>query len=155
MDVNMINPVLESFIEILPQVGFTRVKKTSLFLVGQEVPNIGLMNVIGVTGALKGSIIIGMEADSAMRVVSIMMGGIQVKQLDKIAQSAISELSNMVCANACSKFCVAGIDGLNISPPTLIMGKDARIKLAVPKLLAVKYLVDEIAIDIYVGLFTA
>lgn len=152
MDAKVINPVLESFLGIMPQIGFKSVEKKALSLVEREVENAGVMSNIGVTGSLRGSIVIGMDTAAALKVASTMMGGMQVSELDDMAQSAISELSNMVCANACTNLGAAGVQGLNISPPSLIVGERSRICLSAPKLIDVHFVVDNIPMHVYVGL---
>lgn len=154
MDVKIINPLLEAFASILPQIGFQTVEKKSISLKGSVLQNSGVMINIGVMGPLKGAILIGMDMDSAKQFASKMMMGMEVPELDSLAQSAISEMGNMVCANACTHFSQAGIKGLDISPPTLLIGKDGQVRLSVPKVIAVNFIVDHIAVDVYVGLFS-
>ncbi|VBB09219.1 chemotaxis phosphatase chex [Lucifera butyrica] len=153
MDVNSINPVLEAFINILPQIGFQSVKKKSVFLGGSMLENNGIMINIGVLGPVKGVIIIGMTVDSARQFASRMMMGMEVPALDALAQSAISEMGNMVCANACTNFASAGLAGVDISPPTLIMGEGGCISLSVPKVIGINFDIDGILLDVFVGLY--
>ncbi|SMC99660.1 chemotaxis protein CheX [Sporomusa malonica] len=152
MDLNAINPILTAFASVLPKIGFQTVGKKSVSLEGSLLLNNGLMINIGVMGPLTGGIVIGMDVDSAKRFASTMMMGMDVAELDALAQSAISEMGNMVCANACTNFAQAGVDGLDISPPTLLLGKDGQVRLSVPQTIAVKFSVDDIDVDVYVGL---
>ena len=152
MDVNFINPVLSAFAGIMPQIGFSTVEKKKVSLCGSTLNNKGLIVNIGVMGPLRGSILIGMGIESAVKFASKMMAGMQVVELDLMAQSAISEMSNMVCANACTNFVSSGITGLDISPPTLFLGKDAKVNISVSKAITVEFLVDEISVDIFIGL---
>jgi len=154
MDVNVINPILEAFATILPQIGFQKVEKKSVSLMGSMLVNTGLMINIGVMGPLKGAIVIGMDIDSAKMFASKMMMGMAVTELDSLAQSAIAEMGNMVCANACMAYSQSGINGLDISPPTLVLGKDGQVRLSVPKIIAVSFSVDNIGVDVYVGLYS-
>ncbi|MBP2651076.1 MAG: putative inhibitor of methylation, CheC [Firmicutes bacterium] len=153
MDVNSINPILDAFVNILPQLGFKTIEKKAVKVAESSLRSSGLIVNIGVMGPLKGAILIGMDTDSAKKFASKMMMGMEVAELDSLAQSAISEMGNMVCANACTNFSQSGMGGLDISPPTLLIGKDATIKLSVPKVIGVTFVVDGITIDVYVGLF--
>ncbi|MBP2652665.1 MAG: putative inhibitor of methylation, CheC [Firmicutes bacterium] len=153
MDVNAINPILDAFAHILPQVGFQVVEKKAISLESSCLRNPGMIINIGVMGPLKGAILIGMDVESAKQFASKMMMGMEVVELDSLAQSAISEMGNMVCANACTNFSQSGMGGLDISPPTLLIGKDAMIKLSVPKVIGVTFAVDGIRVDVFVGLF--
>jgi len=153
MDVNTINPILEAFTTIIPQIGFQEITKTRLSLEGSDLQNPGILVNIGVMGPLKGAILIGMSIENAKQFASKMMMGMPVPELDNMAQSAISEMGNMVCANACIIYSQAGVNGLDISPPTLIVGGGGQVRLSVPKVVVIGFSVDSIEVDVYVGLF--
>lgn len=152
MDVNLINPILEAFTNILPQIGFQTVEKQGVSLSGSTLHYQGILINIGVHGPVQGAILIGMDIASAKQFASKMMMGMEVAELDSLAQSAISEMGNMVCANACTNFIKAGINSLDISPPTLLIGNDSQVRLAVPNVIVVDLTVDNIKIRVYVGL---
>jgi chemotaxis protein CheX len=152
VDVNLINPVLEAFFDIIPQIGFQSVEKKSLRLKESYLLNPGVMISVGVMGNFKGAVLIGMGIDAAKQFASKMMMGAPVPELDAMAQSAIAEMGNMVCANSCMKFNQAGIQGLDISPPILLLGEGSKVTLSVPKVVQVTFLVDDISIDMFVGL---
>lgn len=152
MDINIINPLILSFTEILPQIGFQSVERRSISLVGSTLDYDGVLVNISLVGMLKGAILIGMSLDSAKKFASIMMMGMPVVDFDSLAQSAISEMGNMVCANACTQFSLAGVTGLDISPPLLLIGHNGQATLPVPQTIAIRFLVDGIDINVYVGL---
>ena len=139
MDVKSINPILQAFTNILPQIGFAKVERKGIALEGAVLKNPGLLINIGVLGPLKGTILLGMDIEAAKQFASKMMMGMPVTELDMLAQSAISEMGNMVCANACTNFAQAGIEGLDISPPTLLIGHDGMVRLSVPKVIVVQF----------------
>jgi chemotaxis protein CheX len=153
IDATVINPILEAFTSILPQIGFQSVERKSVSLMGSVLENTGLMINIGVMGPLKGAIVIGMDTQSAKAFASKMMMGMEVTELDALAQSAIAEMGNMVCANACMIYSQAGINGLDISPPTLVIGEKGQVRMAVNKIIVVNFSADGIAVAVYVGLF--
>ena len=153
MDVNNINPILNAFTEILPQLGLEKVERKDLSLAKSTLKNDGIAVNIGVVGTLKGAIIIEMSLDSAKAIASKMMMGMEVPEFDAMAQSAISEMGNMICANACTNFAKVGITGLNISPPTLMIG-DGDVVLFAPATIVVNFLVDNIPIKVAVGLYS-
>lgn len=152
MDVNVINPIINAFAEILPQIGFQQVTRKSLSLAEADVDNAGVFVNIGFLGQLKGVVLIGLDLPSAMQFASKMMMGMPVTSFDALAQSAISEMGNMVCANACTKFASAGISGIDISPPTLMISEGGKVMLPVSKAIAVKLDVDGIEVEIYVAI---
>ena len=112
----------------------------------------GVLINLAVVGSIKGVILIGMDIDSAKRFASHMMMGMEVTEFDALAQSAVSEMGNMVCANACTQFSKVGIDGLDISPPTIMISQGGRATLPVPQTVVIHFSVDGIDIRVYVGL---
>ena len=152
MDVKLMNPLLQSFAEILPQIGFQKVEKVGILLGDSVLVNKGLLINISMVGSLSGVILIGMDLNSAKLFASKMMLGMEVTEFDGLAQSAISEMGNMVCANACTHFASSGIVGLDISPPTLLIGKDGQVMVPVPKVITVNFMIDKIPVDIHIGL---
>ena len=152
MDVNSINPILAAFTEILPQIGFQNVERKNISLVGSSFSYDGVLINLAVVGSVKGVIMIGMDIASAKRFASKMMMGMEVTDFDNLAQSAVSEMGNMVCANACTQFSKVGIDGLDISPPTIMISEGGKATLPVPQTIVIHFLVDGIDIKVYVGL---
>lgn len=153
MDVTLINPILSAFYEIIPQIGFQKIEKKNLSVVGSTFDYSGVLINLAVVGSIKGAILIGMDMDSAKRFASKMMMGMEVAEFDALAQSAVSEMGNMVCANACTQFAKAEIEGLDISPPTLMIANSAQATLPLPQTIIIHFLVDdEIDVKVYVGL---
>lgn len=152
MDVNIINPILVAFADVLPQIGFNRVEKRNISVVGPTFNYDGVLINLAVVGSKKGVIMIGMDLDSAKRFASKMMMGMEVHDFDALAQSAVSEMGNMVCANACTHFSKIGIEGLDISPPTIMIGQGGQATLPVPQTIVIHFAVDDIDVKVYVGL---
>lgn len=152
MDINIVNPLIASFTEVLPQIGFQSIERRSISVIGSTIEYDGVLVHISLVGVLKGAILIGMSFDSAKKFASKMMMGMTVAEFDSLAQSAISEMGNMVCANACTQFSKAGISGLDISPPLLLIGRNGQATLPVPQTIAIHFSVDSIDINVYVGL---
>lgn len=121
-------------------------------LVGSTVSYNGVLINLAVVGLIKGVILIGMDLEAAKRFASKMMMGMDVPEFDKLAQSAVSEMGNMVCATACTQYSKIGIDGLDISPPTLMIGEGGQATLPIPKTIVIDFLVDNIEVKVYVGL---
>ena len=152
MDITIINPLIVSFTDILPQIGFQSVERRSISLVGPSLDYDGVLVHISLVGVLRGAILIGMSIDSAKQFASKMMMGMTVSEFDSLAQSAISEMGNMVCANACTQFSKVGITGLDISPPLLLIGRNGQATLPVPQTIAINFSADDIDVNVYVGL---
>ena len=102
-----------------------------------------IMVVVGVTGAIRGQIYLGLSKEFALKVVSAMMGGAIVTELDSMAQSAVSELGNMICGNAITVFSKDGLS-LDITPPTVIAGNGMQVTARKMSVLSVPVQLDGI-----------
>lgn len=58
---------------------------------------------IGLTHDLSGTILFGLSKDFAWKLMSHMMGGMEVTELDHIAQSSLCEFTNMLAGSALIK----------------------------------------------------
>lgn len=76
--------------------------------------------IIGLTGELKGQVLICFEEAAVLDIASKMCM-MQVTQMDELSCSAICELGNMILGNAATLFAADGI-GIDITPPTLSHG---------------------------------
>jgi chemotaxis protein CheX len=121
MDVNYINPILSSFANVLPQLGLSNVQKKGISLKSKFIESPGVVIIVGIVGDIKGNVIYGITIDDAKKIASAMMMGMPVNEFDELAQSAISELTNMLTANVATNFSNDNII-INISTPTLIHG---------------------------------
>jgi chemotaxis protein CheX len=122
MDVNYINPILSSFANVLPQLGLGKVEKKGISLKSRFIESPGVVIIVGIVGDIKGNVIYGLSVEDAKRIASTMMMGMPVNDFDELAQSAISELTNMLTANVATNFSNDNIN-INISTPTLVHGK--------------------------------
>ena len=150
MDVNLINPFINSFLNVMPQLGFKEVKKEGISVKGKDIKSLGVMLILSIVGDIKGTIIYSLDVESAKQIASVMMMGFPVTELDDMAQSALSELSNMLTANASTNFAESGTN-INISTPTLMHGNDFEAKVNTDKNLCISILVDNIPIEINVA----
>jgi len=76
-----------------------------------------------------------------------------VDQLDEMAQSAISEASNMLTANAAMTLEAQGLS-VNISPPTLVIGQNVKVRISSVKSLVVEIITDAGVVEVILGLET-
>jgi chemotaxis protein CheX len=149
MDAKYINPFIDSFYNILPQIGFSNVTREEV-TVKNSVESLGILINLGIVGDIKGNIVYNIQGENGKKIASKMMMGLPVEELNEMAQSALSELSNMLTANASINFSNIGIN-VNISTPTLMYGQDIKIKLNTDKILNIKIVADDIPIDVNVA----
>ncbi|MDR5588954.1 MULTISPECIES: chemotaxis protein CheX [Clostridium] len=122
MDVNNINPIVDAFTNVMPQLGLSDIKKNGVSEKGRFIESPGVIIIIGLIGDIKGNIIYTMNEEDAKKIASAMMMGMPVDEFNELAQSAISELVNMLTANASTNFSNNNVN-VDISTPTLIHGK--------------------------------
>lgn len=139
LDVNNINPFLQSTISIFESVTQLKltVGKPSLaeFEFGSPIYTI----TVGVVGQMKGQAVLAMEVPNAKEIASKMMFGMPVSELDEMACSALNELSNMIMGNTATIFSTQG-KIIDITPPIAMVGSGLKMKteispIAVPLLL--------------------
>ncbi|WP_081413210.1 chemotaxis protein CheX [Aneurinibacillus terranovensis] len=140
MKLMYINPFLESTSYIFGQFQLSCQVGNPIL---QETPFSGkeILTVVGVTGEIRGQIDLGIPMASALKIVSKMMGGVDVPSFDSMAQSAICELSNMICGNAITRFSKEGIL-LDITPPTLILGNKMEVAAVKMRVLSIPVLIE-------------
>ena len=70
------------------------------------------------TGDIKAKILLGMDQTTGRTLATLMLGGIEMDNMDEIIPSAIGELCNMVMGTACSDFSKFNTN-VDITPPVL------------------------------------
>lgn len=80
---------------------------------------------IGMTGQLQGDVFFGLQEELALRIVSAMMGGYPVQEMDDLGKSAISELGNMISGNASTLLSNRGVI-VDITPPLFLHHHDLK-----------------------------
>jgi len=150
MDVNHVNPFMESFFNVMPQLGFSTVEKGKLSVKGKDLLSSGVIIIVGIVGAIKGNIVYSIDIEDAKKIASTMMMGMPVDELNDIAQSALSELTNMLTANAATRFADLGIS-IDISTPTLLHGNDIALKMSSNQVLCIQLLADNIPIEVNIA----
>jgi chemotaxis protein CheX len=125
LKVEYINPFLDAAFEVFETETSVRLEKGPLSMQSSSQTSQEVNVMIGVTGELHGQVIYGMSSKTAKKIASAMIGK-QVVLLDMLAQSAISELGNMMTGLATAKFSEI-YNNLAITPPTLIIGTNVLI----------------------------
>ncbi|MCR8645229.1 chemotaxis protein CheX [Paenibacillus sp. N1-5-1-14] len=122
MKAEYINPFLESARFVLEQVANVRPTTGQLTIKDIKLTDHYIWIQIGMTGHMQGEIVFGLAESAALKVVSAMMGGFVLDEMNEIGQSAISELSNMISGNASTLLYNQGVK-VDITPPVLIVSE--------------------------------
>ena len=147
MKVEYVNPFLEAFemviakvLEVHPKIGTPYIKE-KLNRCGEVVIS------LGVTGDVSGVIMLNISEDIAKLVASKMINGRKIEEFDEVAKSALSELANMVAVNSISFFSKGGFN-VNITPPSLYIGKDMNFYNYLIKSICVPMKFDNISMEL-------
>lgn len=136
---------------VMPLLGCPNPKRIKVYLHGSEVTNSGVALRVGFTKALKGIVVYNMQEDTAKFIASTMMMGMPVAELDELARSAISELSNMLTANATTNLTSLGFLA-DITPPHLSLNAGETISMGESQTLGVTMDVGGHLVDILIAI---
>ncbi|KAA9008580.1 chemotaxis protein CheX [Paenibacillus spiritus] len=149
MKAEVINPFLESARTVIEQVIQVSPSTGNLGIKDIEVIDNHIWIQVGMTGQLSGNIVFGLEEHVALRMVSAMMGGYTITEMDEMSQSAISELGNMISGNASTILSNQGVT-VDITPPK-VMKSENIVSFLPRKALSIPLLMDGIGeLDIQV-----
>ncbi len=151
MDVNFINPFIQAVLDIMPQLGFQQVNRTDLQLKSNKIIASGAVLTVGFVGEKKGNVVYVIEMEGAKQIASTMMMGMPVTEFDDMAKSAVSELSNMLSANASIHFSELGIS-TDISVPALVYGENIEVNMNRSEILCATFDIDGIQLQINIAL---
>ena len=147
MDAKLVNPIIDAFMEVMPQMGFPMPKRLRVYLQDRNLISNGVILTVGFTQGMTGKVIYNMSADSARYFASTMMLGVPVTKFGDMAQSALREMSNVLTARAATHFAELGVE-VDITTPELTISEDHTIKISDSNFLMVEMDVGGYRIDI-------
>lgn len=150
MDVKHVNPFIDAFTTVMPQLGFGNIQKGELSIKNEELTYSGIIVIVGIVGAVKGNVAYCMDMEGAKTIASTMMMGMPIDELDDMSRSALAELTNMLTANAATNFSDLGIP-IDISTPTLLYGENISAKMSSNEVLCIQFFVEEHPIEISIA----
>ncbi|MEL7655448.1 MAG: chemotaxis protein CheX [Bacillota bacterium] len=121
MNSKYIDAFANAVFNVIPMLGIENVVQEDMKELGKNIETEGVVCIVGIIGDLTGNVFFSMSEDGAKEIASKMMGGMEVVEFDELTQSAISELSNMLAANACISLSEME-KNVDISTPTLMQG---------------------------------
>lgn len=135
MKAQYINPFIESASTVIEQMCNVVITRGEITFKDMTFYDDHTWIRIGMTGQLEGNVIFGLHNEVALKIVSAMMGGFPVIEMDEMGKSAISELGNMISGNASTLLFNQGV-AIDITPPQLLDSSESlvvgRKVLAVP-----------------------
>lgn len=121
VNVEYINPFLMAATSIIKDICQIDMKIGKPYVKTSEFDSDSVIVMLGVTGEVRGQVLIAFDYAGALQVASKMMMGAPVAELDDMSASAINELGNMIMGNAATILSTKGIL-MDITPPTLCRG---------------------------------
>jgi len=151
VDVKYIAPFMDSLVKVLNDFGISDVKRGKILMKESMNVDMDITSVIGIIGDIRGNIAYSLSADTARHIISAMMMGAPVPEINAIGRSAIGELSNMITGAASSQFSTTGIKA-NITPPSIVFGKDIYFVISSVQTIAINMETPFGSIEINIGL---
>jgi len=121
MDAKYINPFINSITGVFASFGLGEIASGNVFRKDTFICRYNLTTIIGISGSINGNIALSMPYDTARKIASAMMMGMEVAEIDEISVSALGELTNMICGQAAIEFSLQNLV-TEITPPTIIHG---------------------------------
>ncbi|MCB0191139.1 MAG: chemotaxis protein CheX [Anaerolineae bacterium] len=125
MRVELFNPFIIAAGEVLNTELGVKAKRGALHLDKSDYISQDITVLISLIGDIWGVVIISLQFDTAIAIVSHMLGE-EVTEFSELAQSGIGELGNVISGRAATKLAEAGYD-TDISVPTMMVGQGSRI----------------------------
>jgi chemotaxis protein CheX len=126
---DLIQGLIDASTEVFPQYGMNSLFQG--YIEENQLASANQVNIlVGFSGGLVGNIVIGFKKSTALKIVSSMLGGLEVSTLDALSKSAIGEITTMIAGHA-----MAHLDSktmISFSPPTIVTGE--RIFLVISRL---------------------
>lgn len=87
-----------------------------------SVPSNHVSVILGINGQLNGQIICSFSSDTAKKIVGVMMGGMEIQELDEMGWSAVQEFGNWVAGTTATELskeqCI-----IDVTPPIINEGQ--------------------------------
>lgn len=129
MDAKLVNPFVDAFTTVMPQMGFPEPKRTNMSVKANNTVSLGVAVIVGFTKQIRGNVVYNMSEDTAKFIASTMMMGMPIAEFDAMAQSAVAEMSNMLTATVATNLAGLGLE-VDISTPSLTIGQNFQVKIS-------------------------
>lgn len=146
-----IDPFLTALVDILGSFNITDIKKGAIRKKENMHVEMDITSVVGLTGSIKGNVAYSLSQDTAKGIVSAMMMGMEINELDDLSRSAIGEMANMVTGTA-SSLLAKGESPVDITPPSIIFGEDMYFIISPVETIAVEMETSCGKIEINIGI---
>jgi chemotaxis protein CheX len=133
------NPFVLAAVQTFQKEIGVKLSRKDLRLKDSPVPGQEISVIIGVTGAVRGQVVLSLDDNVALAVAKAMLPGKVPAELKKLVNSAVSELANIITGQA--SILLAGDTGhIDITPPAIISGPGMRMDFLTMQTIALTFL---------------
>lgn len=150
MRVEYINPFVETAFNILQEVLGGNVHRGDLYLKSTSMPVMGVAALVGLAGDVEGRVLFDMTMETALNIAS-KMNGEELKEFDALAKATITELANLITAQAVTKLHDLGFR-FDLTPPALFTGDKMEISDHEVEALIVPMITDQGKVEVNVAI---
>ncbi len=125
MRVEYINPFVEAAFNILKEVVDSDIKRGELFLKSTSQPVLGVAAIVGLAGDVEGRVLFDMAENTALAIAG-QMNGETLTEMNDLAKATITELANMITAQAVTKLHELGFT-FDLTPPAIFTGENMEV----------------------------
>ena len=150
MRVEYINPFVETAYNVLKEVLGGEVKRGDLYLKSTSMPVMGVATLVGLAGDVEGRVLFDMSMETALRIAS-QMNGEELPVFDDLAKATITELANLITAQAVTKLHELGFR-FDLTPPALFTGERMEISVQNVEALIVPMITEQGKLEVNVAI---
>ena len=150
MRVEYINPFVETAYNVLKEVLGGEVKRGDLYLKSTSMPVMGVATLVGLAGDVEGRVLFDMSMETALRIAS-QMNGEELPVFDELAKATITELANLITAQAVTKLHELGFR-FDLTPPALFTGERMEISVQNVEALIVPMITEQGKLEVNVAI---
>ena len=125
MRVEYINPFVEAAFSVLKEVLQSDVHRGELYLKSTSMPVMGVAAIVGLAGDVEGRVLFDMDKPTALKTASV-MNGEELNEFDDLVKATITELANMITAQAVTKLHDLGFR-FDLTPPAIFTGETMEV----------------------------
>lgn len=125
MNVQFLNPFVEAAFAVLEAEASLKAQRGQISLQRSAATSDDITVLISMVGQVQGVVLYSLSERTAIAIVSKIMDQ-PFEEFDELAQSGIGEIGNVITGQAGNRLSQVGYN-VNISPPTMIMGKGTLI----------------------------
>jgi chemotaxis protein CheX len=145
------NPFITAAVTTFKKELGVNLNRNSINVKNAPVPSKEVSIIIGVTGAVRGQVVYSMDDNVAMAVAKAMLPGKVPAELKKLANSAVSELANIITGQA-SIILAGESNRIDITPPAVFSGGGASIDFLTLQTICLSFLSEIGALEINIAM---